>query len=258
MNNYDKLKIIDPKKFLAGNDYGIFFSLALMSNDLGDLIHLQGLHARAEKKPEKYISAENGRKTGRNIYILRLAFSNIYNILEFFSFRIKDVENNPLLRKIIDECLSKNEKTFWNLVIKLSQNQNKFGKKELSIAGINPEFVKVVNLSEITRNNVTFHYHGTSKHLKTGFELAFKNSKQPNTQYAYVTETENIAEDRRYYIDIALQRFLEEKAGISDVFAAESLMIEFMAAFNKVVYKILCEFHKTLGFEDINSIKTSS
>jgi hypothetical protein len=157
---------------------------------------------------------------------------------------------------IIDKCLSRNEKIFWDFVIKLSQNQKKFGKKELSITGIDPEFVKIMNLSEIARNNVTFHYHGTTKHLKTGFELAFKNSKQSNTQYAYVTEIENVTEDRRYYIDIALQKFLEEKAGISkDIFAAESLMIEFMADFNNIVYKILCEFNNTLGFEDITKIK---
>lgn len=256
MNNYDKLKIIDPAKFLSGEDYGLFFSLALMSNDLGDLIHLQGLHARAGKNPEKYISAENGRKTGRNIYILRLAFSHLYNILEFFNKRIENIENDPLLKRIIDECLSRSEKAFWTLLIKLSQNQKEFGKKELSIIGINPEFVKVVNLSEIARNNVTFHYHGTAKYLKTGFELAFKNSKQLNTQYAYVTEIEDVTEDRRYYIDIALQRFLEEKSGIDkDVFASESLMIEFLASFNKIVYKILCEFHKTLGFEDVTRIK---
>ncbi len=256
MNNYDKLKIIDPTKFLSKEDYGLFFALALMSNDLGDLIHLQGLHARAGKNSEKYISAENGRKTGRNIYILRLAFSHLYNILEFFNKRIKDIENDPLLKNIINTYLSKNERAFWNLLIKLSKNENGFGKKELSITGINPELMKIINLSAVVRNDVTFHYHGTAKHLKKGFKLAFEKSKQLNTQYAYVTEIEDVTEDRRYYIDIALQRFLEEEAGIGkDVFAAESLMIEFLASFNKIVYKILCEFHKTLGFEDILNIK---
>lgn len=256
MNNYDKLKIIDPSKFLSGADYGLFLALALMNNDLGDLIYLQGLHVIAGKKPEKYISAENGRKVGRNIYILRLAFSHLYNILEFFNIRINDIKNDLLLKKIIDESLLSNEKAFWNLLIKLSQNQKEFGKKELSIAGINLDLLKVLNLSEIARNKITFHYHGTAKYLKEGFELAFKNSKQSNTRYAYVTEIDNVTEDRRYYIDIALQRFLEEKANMSkDVFTAESLMIEFLAVFNKIVYKILCEFHKKLGFEDITNIK---
>lgn len=84
MNNYDKLKIIDPSKFLSGNNYGLFFGLALMSNDLGDLIHLHDLHIKDGIKPENYISAENGRKNGRNIYILRLTLSHLYSILEFF------------------------------------------------------------------------------------------------------------------------------------------------------------------------------
>jgi len=256
MDNYDKLKIIDPVKFMSGDDYGLFLALALISNDLGDLIHLQGLHSQDGERLENYISAENGRKSGRNIYILRLAFSHLYNILEFFDIRAGDIEKDLLLNKIIDKDILENEKIFWNLVIKLSQNKESFGKKELSIAGINPELVKVMNLAKIARNEVTFHYHGAAKNLKKGFELAFKNSKQSNTKYAYVTETENVTEDRRYYIDIALQKFLEEKADLSkDVFVAESLMIEFLAAFNKVIYKILSKFHETLGFENSSEIE---
>jgi len=49
---------------------------------------------------------------------------------------------------------------------------------------------------------------------------------------------------------------LEEKADLSkDVFVAESLMIEFLAAFNKVIYKILSKFHETLGFENSSEIE---
>jgi len=256
MNNYDKLKIIDPEKFLSGDNYGLFFALALMSNDLGDLIYLQGLHARTGAKPENFISADNGRKTGRNIYILRLALSHLYSILEFFEKNIKDIKKDSLLNKIINGGILESEKIFWNLVIKLSLNHKTFGKNELSIAGINPEIIKLMNLSGIARHDITFHYYGTPKHLKAGFEIAFINSKRLNTKYAYVTEVEDVTEDRRYYIDIALQRFLETRAYLGrDVFATEALMIEFLAAFNKVIYKILCEFHKTLGFEDLNKIK---
>lgn len=122
--------------------------------------------------------------------------------------------------------------------------------------GINPKIFKLIILSEIARHDLTFHYYGTPRHLRTGFENAFKNSTMINTRYAYITEVDNVAEDRRYYIDIALQKFLETKANLdNDIFTTESLLIEFLAAFNKVVYKILCEFHKTLGFEDVNKIK---
>lgn len=248
MDNYDKLKGIDPKNFLTGEDYGLFFGLGLMSNDLGDLIHLQELHAKTAVVSNNFISAENGRKTGRSIYITRLALSHLYNILEFFNKRSLDIEKNVLLNKIIQKILLNDEKKYWDLIIDLSKKHKDFGKKELSISGINPKFMEIIKLSETARNDVTFHYYGATQHLKKGFEFAFKDSVQANTKYAFVTEVEDVAEDRRYYIDISLQKFLEKGANLGgDLRSAEPLMIEFLAIFNKVVYKILCEFHKNLG-----------
>lgn len=251
-DNFDKLKGIDPQKFLGEKDYGLFLGLGLMSNDLGDLIHLQALHAGTDRVSGNFISAEIGRKTGRNIYITRLALSHLYNILEFFDKRSADIQKDDLLNKIIENHLSENERSFWNFIIKLSRSHKKFGEKDLSIAGINPKFLEVIKLSEIARNDITFHYHGAAKHLKNGFRYAFKDEVRPNTKFAFVTEIEDVAEDRRYYIDISLQKFLEKEADLSkDLQNTEPIMIEFIAAFNKVVYKILREFHKNLGFVEL-------
>ena len=253
MQDYSKLKGINPEKFLSGNDYSLFLSLALINNDLGDLVYLQGLHARSVKKIKYPISAEHGRKTGRDIYIFRLALSHLFNILEFFYKRIKDIEKDNLLNKIINEDISTDEKLFWDLIITLSKSYKDFGKDKLAVVGINPELLRVISLSEAARNDVTFHYHGTPRHLKLGFESAFKNNSLPNTKYAFVTEIGSVAEDRRYYIDISLEKFLEKEAGLEEsIYKTESLMVDFIANLNRVIYKILFEFHKTLGFEDLN------
>ena len=248
MNDYRDLNGINPKNILKDRSNGIFLGLGLISNDLGDLIYLQGLHAR-NSKFGRIVCAEFGRAAGRNIYILRLALSQLYNILKFFFFREEDIKNNQSLI-LIKKTFSNDEKVFWEIVIKLAKEYKRFGKKQLSIPGINPEIIKIINLSESARDNLTFHYYGTNKYLMNGFDFAFIKKPQMNTKHAYITEINDVTKDRRYYIDISIQRFLEEKLGSGkDIFEEEKKLIDFLAAFNKVVSRILSEFHKSLGFE---------
>jgi hypothetical protein len=69
MDDLSNLIGIDPKKIQATSD-NIFFGLALIRNDLSDLVYLQSLHAgkRNTLNIKKYnISADRGRNAGHDI-----------------------------------------------------------------------------------------------------------------------------------------------------------------------------------------------
>ena len=252
--DYNNLKCIRPDKILNISNSGIFLTLALISNDLGDLIYLQGLHAKNTISIKDLISAENGQKTGRNIYIFRLALSHMYSIFEFINKRIDLIEKDDLFNKILKENLSKEERFFWDFVVKISKNFKSFRKKDFLIDGISEDYLEIVRLTEIARNDVTFHYDGTIKHLKKGFVTAFGSNKLPNTEYAFITEMNDVGKDRKYYIDISLQKFLENEANLGkNLFDSESPFVVFISSFNRVTNKILQGFHSNLGFEKVQN-----
>ncbi len=235
---------IDPKK-IDRTKKNIFFGLALIRNDLSDLIYFDKLHNEAanRKKLVNTISAEAGQFTGRDIYIFRLALSHFYSTLEFLNTRKNDIKTNHNLKTIISS-LTPTEWSAWDSMIKISSSYD--GKKSLDPT-LNPDVGDVILLANLIRNDITYHYHGTIKHLTQGYSSAFAKTAF-NSKCAYVTEIENLDKDRSYYVDLAIQDYLENKIK-REIFKNKGLKkysIEIMLGFHKVISKILLNYHKNL------------
>ncbi len=245
-----KLLKINPEEIHTSNN--LFFTLGLIRNDLGDLSYLQSLHVNTFKDSNvgNEISAINGQISGRNIFILRLALSHLYNALEFFR-KSKRLINDPdsNLQKYVSQ-LNSSDKKAWAFFQEISLCED-YAEVE-KIEKLPKKFKDIIKLSIDSRNQFTYHYYGSAKWIGRGYEVAFKNHSEPRSQYAYVTELKSIKSDRSYYVDLAIQRYLESKIGIdSDIFT-ECLdnFLDFSGSLNRVISELLRRYHNDIKLKD--------
>lgn len=235
----DLIRII-PDKINTAND-NIFLGLALIRNDLGDLIYLQSLHTKGKKQYEiEEVSAERGQEGGRNIYILRLALSSFYNFLEFLYMRKNDIQtNNEFLLHL--KKLSRDDQKLWLSFTKMAE----YYKQPEQANKLNRVQKNILLLASAARNKITYHYHGILRHIKSGFKIAFNDRSKPNSKYAYTTELDNINKDRSYYIDLSLQCFLEDILTSQKISIAviEKDTINIIAGMYRIISKLLKSYH---------------
>lgn len=244
MKNILDLIEIDPEK-IKSSPRNVFFGLALIRNDLSDLIYLQSLHSKERNSLniKKYeVSADRGRNAGHDIYIIRLILSQLYSIIEFFYKRENDIDRDLELKRIIKK-ISPNDQKTWELILEIAKNFNSRDGSGPISANLN----KIWHLSSITRNDLTYHYHGILKHISIGYTKAF-NSRKLNTDFAYVTEMIDVKKDRSYYVDISLQKYLEDKVGLDKELVPyfEDDVLNLIADINRVISIILKEYHLNL------------
>jgi hypothetical protein len=104
----------------------------------------------------------------------------------------------------------------------------------------------ILILSHRTRHDLTYHYYAAPLHLSNGYKIAFNKRDAENTKYACATELSNIDLDRSYYTDLSIQKYLESQIGLSDnlIPEMEGPFIEIIASFNKVISKLLKQYHE--------------
>ncbi len=259
INDKDLIKIhpqlIDPEKD------SILFTLALIRNDISDLLYLQHLSMDDLKNITNHseVSAETGQASGRRIYIIRLFLSHFYSILEFLEEKDANINSNISIRlSLLKLKKSLKMKNNWDQFMKLARNKEvrdltKFKGRELLL-------MKFVKLANVSRNDLTYHYYGTSKHIKKGYNLAFIKDGQKeggNSDFAYVTEmsTTNVQKDRSYYIDLSTKVYLENATDLDcDLvkFVETGGFVELMADLHLIINSILKDYHLGLAKEKIN------
>ena len=238
---------IDPDKITADNN-NVFLGLSLIRNDLSDLVYLQGLHANENKKldlKDKEVSAIAGQAVGRNIYIFRLALSLLYSSLEFFYTRRKQISSSDEL-KIILLSLPNPEKETWKSFLKMAnilltiKKINEIDEDTF----LNNKNKRILKLCYVARNNITYHYHGAVKHLKDGYLIAYSKRDSENSSFAFATDKNSINEDRSYYIDLSIQKYLENKVGSHDLLKDnQDDFLKIIADLNAVISSILTKYH---------------
>ncbi len=242
----DDLIRIQPEKITATQQNSLF-GLALIRNDLSDLVYLQSFHAKEKEKlglNYRHTTSDVGRASGRDIYFARLALSHFWSILEFLRIRKDALKKDSQLTAIL-RTLRSTEQEFWNRIIQLAEQSNQ--KNFSDVVGIHPDVMKIIQLAYSARNDLTYHYHGTLKHISQGYGIAF-SKKEFNTEFAYVTEIGDISKDRSYYIDISMQKYLEKEAVLTDsLFSViNGPFLDLFADLNKVISKILRKYHEEL------------
>lgn len=232
------------------NEKNIFLGLSLIRNDISDLIFLQGLHADYKKglNLDGEISSKTGHVAGLELYIFRHALSLLYSSLEFLSYRSKDFETEEVFKNVFKR-VSQSSRESWSEFVELSISFMR-AKNISDIDGLpsfNKKTKRILKLCFFARNHLTYHHHGTVKYLGEGYKIAFEGEKIKNNKFAYVTEEGSIKEDRAYYIDLSLQRYLEEKIGSNNLLVENlSDFLNFMAEFNASISSILKEYHLSI------------
>jgi hypothetical protein len=246
--NTENLIQIESEKIEASSK-NIFFGLGLIRNDFGDLAYLQGLHAKEYEKLDltQKFSSENGQYSGRNIYLFRLALSHLYSVLEFLEERKDDIFKNEDFKSKLKK-LSKEDRDIWNSFMDLSSYTEK-GKKIEDAVHLSKTTRAIFKLSCITRHELTYHYHGSLKYLSRGYKIAFQDKKDENTEFACVSEILDVKKHRSYYIDISIQKYLEDQIGLREnLFPKfENKVIELISDFYAVSSKLLKIYHEELA-----------
>jgi RNA binding exosome subunit len=242
MKEKNNLIKINPEKIVNSSSEkrvkDILLTLALVRNDISDLIYLQGLHVKNSPPDLQKVDEKSGQFTGRRIYIIRLVLSHFHEFLVFLDKRSKEIEDNDKLKKILDR-LSDDEKALWIVFGWMAKKEYK---------KLKPWVLNVLNLAETARHDVTFHYYGSSKYLNDGFsEAFFKKPMTKKNEFAYATEIRSVKEDRSFYIDLALQVYLEKELKIKDLFLAEKDVIDLLSSLNRLLTDILSLYHNDLS-----------
>jgi len=238
--NKDKIKCSNENKRTRST----FLTLALIRNDISDLVYLQGLFVKSNKDIKYEISSVSGQFTGRMIYIMRLALSHYYEFLFFIDKRKKEIDND-LEFQVVLKSLNKKNKEVWHNFYCLASELKTIGE----ISKVKPNIkYKVAALAESIRGNLTFHYYHSSFYLYKGFIQAFYLDKQEEkNKHPLVTESENVSKDRSYYIDLSIERYLENESMIDEnLFKFEKNIINTIAEVNMILNRILNIYHKKI------------
>lgn len=237
---------LNKDKILKSNNKkraNTLLTIALIRNDISDLVYLQGLFASDNKNIKNEVSAESGQYAGRRIYFMRVFLSHYFEFLMFLYKRKKDIENDMELQVILKN-LSKDNLKIWknfNLLADTIESKEKYKENN------NIEY-KVLILAESVRSELTFHYWHASSYLSNGFKRAFiEDDTNPHNKHPIATELFDLNKDRSYYIDLAIERYLENKVSLDkDIFIFENEIINIVANVNLILSVILNKYHNNI------------
>lgn len=228
---------INARKLIGDGTKNIFLTLALIRNDIGDITYLQKLFADDTTGVENAVNEKAGQKSGRAIYILRLACSHYYELLYYIGKKSKDISNNQELTCIINELDSDAVKN-WNKLLTYSTEIIREDRRSF-----------ITKLCYKLRNEVTFHYYHASKYLNIGMQQAFiKDHTEDKNKNAFITEKNSVSIDRSYYIDLAIQRQVEEDMKLNKemLFGSSEKVVNELADAYQVITRILQAYHASL------------
>jgi len=240
------LQKIAPEK-IGWSKNNLFLTLALIKNDFSDLVYLQSLFNDDNQNIKTGLNPDGGQYAGRRIYILRLALSHFYSFLEFINKRSEEISKNEKLATIIKR-LTKNDRKLWEDLQLLSENL--FSKKSTTFSEliIKQDIIRILELSNSARNEFTYHYYHSSNFLSHGFRKAFIEDRRTEmNSFACIIEERDIKKDRCFYIDLSVQKYLEDKANLKkNLFESEKEFVDLLAIANRVITKILEIYHQDL------------
>jgi hypothetical protein len=115
------------------------------------------------------------------------------------------------------------------------------------VKNIKPWVYKIIDLASSSRHDVTYHYHGILNHISRGYTSAFLEKNLLNAEFAFATELQNIDSDRSYYVDLAIQTYLQDKIGIQNLIDdTQEDFLNLMSSCHKILSKLLSNYHNRL------------
>lgn len=237
---------ISPKKIQTDNNF--YLTLGLIRNDIGDLIYLQKLHSleKNKLKLDGSVTPEVGRSSGRDIYIFRLALSQLYSTFEFLRGKKFRKFSDSFVKVFFEKNLG--EYGNWDHLMLMAEYVDDGKIQDVDeIISFTKEERDIMRLMISARHDITYHYYGSFKWIGEGFRRAFENSEEENTKFAYVTEEKNVYIDRSYYVDLSIQKYLESKVGDENLLLSKiDPMLDILKSIGLHITLLLDDYHRSI------------
>ena len=197
-----RLRSKKPKSLIkkdGKDDLDVFFlALALIYNDMKDIVLFQVLLNERYEAAGPKIDVHDGEFAGINIHIIRIFSGLIEEFLNFLNKNNAVVESKEFL-DLLNE-LPEEAKKIWQYLIDIS-NMKK-----------GPENPTNYALMRI-RGNITYHYEDAGKNLRIGFIERFHNKNKDKilkNDAAYYSLEDEMETTRFYYADAAAEEYMKE------------------------------------------------
>ena len=225
------LESFDSSVFIAEDKQeqavcGFVLMLALIYNDLRDIMFLLNLHLKDEPKIPKNISTEAGHYAGLNLHGIRLIQMSIYETLYLIKGRQATIDH-PLFQSTI-QALGKKDKQCWSDLINAATN-----KPDQEINQFR-EFLDTI------RDKITAHYVGIDQ-LVQGYKLNFFDRADQKPLDAYISRGSKMSESRFYFADAAVQGLVKTHLTENENEFRDK-MREYVGNINRAIYSIVEKF----------------
>jgi hypothetical protein len=196
-----KLEEINPSKLINEEKedpfQSFFIALGLIFNDFKGLILLDKLLRKSYRKPEdSEVSVQQGEYAGIRVQINKLIIAVFREFLDFLK-QNKNVTGDIRFLLLL-KGLSPSDNQKWKEVLNLIQ-EKKVGS------------TKFLEMLQIIRSNIAFHYDHSGKILRKGFiESLIKNKEQqPQYKRAMYSLGDNMETTRFYFSDAAAGAYMK-------------------------------------------------
>jgi len=204
------LESFDKRAFEADADVSqdvcnFVLTLALIFNDLKDLIYAHVSLNTQKPRGSFRISRLWGAYNGINMHLLRLMLGLFHEFIEFLK-RSDKVLIDPFLQSVL-KLLSKENRELWQTLVNIALDKQ-------TITAEN-------RFAFFVRNKLVFHYD--PKEIFWGYN-AFFSSNEQGAERAFVSRGMNMAKTRHFFADGAAQGyFIKNVQGKED---AEALILK--------------------------------
>lgn len=195
------LQSFDPIVFLSDdkptqNVCNLFLSLAVVYNDLKDLLWVHYFSGRSRPKINERITRYLGEHAGFRLHASKLLLSTFNELIQLLEEN-QALFVHDLFKKCVNQ-LPREARGCWDGLVSLA-------------TGKEVEHQSMRQVFHATRNKVSFHYSDL-KAINLGFRLKFIDSVKPvEDKTPYVSLGRNAMESRFYFADALVQAYVEHK-----------------------------------------------
>ncbi len=216
-----------PSAGATREECGFFLALALVHNDLKDVVLGQLLLAETPRPDASQPSTHRGQYGGVEAHLLRLLVGLLYELLEVVR-SYPAVLSGSLFREVFRQC-PKPGKTAWRAIVGAADGK--------------PSNDPLSSALFFVRNKVSYHYD--AKELVRGYESAFG---QPRFGDPMLSRGNNMQQSRFYFADTAAQAYLLEKTGADAPDAVFGWSSSFSDQVNHALHWLVLKFIEVRGF----------
>jgi len=226
-----ELKSFDPTVFLSEDKMeqevcNLVLSLAVVYNDLKDLIWVHYHLGKARPKADEKITRYMGEYSGLNLHARRLIFSALHELVVLITNNKRSIDH-----KLFQRCVQQiptRARDSWNALVSFACGE----KSEHFAKGV----------FDAVRNKVAFHYDDT-KAINLGFRLRFTNEFIPNTdKIPYVSSGRTTQESRFYFADALIQAYIDKKISADNSNSFDKEFMECLSNTNNSLHLLVEHF----------------